>query len=163
LRCDFFSKKSSHEYIINAIDHCLRVLDVGCDEGQIGKILIEQKNCKVIAVEIDPEKFNNLNFEVIVGDIENEDILNKINKKIDAIIFGDILEHLKNPDIVLLKMKNYLNPNGKIIVSLPNIAYWRIRRDLLFGRFGYTKNGILDKTHLRFFTFKSAIEMFTRC
>lgn len=163
LENDFLFKKSSHEYIVDMIDYNSKVLDVGCDRGQIAKLLMERKNCKVVGVEIDLEKCKDLNFEIVVGDIEDKDILNNIKEKFDVIIFGDTLEHLKNPDLVLKKVRNYLNPASKIIVSLPNVAYWRNRRDLLFGRFNYTDYGILDRTHLRFFTFDSAIEMFNKC
>jgi len=135
---------------------------MGCDMGQVSKLLMH-KNCDVIGIEIDAQKCKDLNFELLVGDIEDENILNKISGKFDAIIFGDTLEHLKNPNMVLIKMRNYLNPAGKIVVSLPNVAYWRNRRDLLFGRFNYTEYGILDKTHLRFFTFDNAIKMFNKC
>jgi len=162
LKGDFFFKKSSHEYIVALVDYGSKVLDVGCDRGQIAKLLIG-KNCEVTGIEIDPKKCNSLNFKVIVGDIEHEDILNKVSEKYDAIVFGDTLEHLKNPDMVLWKMQNCLNPAGEIVVSLPNVAYWKSRKNLLLGRFNYTEYGILDRTHLRFFTLYSATKIFEKC
>lgn len=77
----------------------------------------------------------------------------------DFIVYGDILEHLKNPEAALLKLRNYLSRKGFIIISLPNVAHVYNRKNLLFGRWDYNDAGILDRTHLRFFTLKAAKEM----
>ncbi|PYT05283.1 MAG: glycosyltransferase/methyltransferase, partial [Acidobacteria bacterium] len=79
----------------------------------------------------------------------------------DAIIFGDVLEHLHNPGVVLEKLSRLLKPGGKILLSLPNIANIWIRISLLMGRFNYSRLGILDETHLRFFTLKTAKQLAT--
>jgi hypothetical protein len=74
-----------------------------------------------------------------------------------------VLEHVLYPDDVLnFFVKNYLKDNGKVIISLPNIANWQIRFQLLLGKFDYMETGIMDKTHLHFYTFKSAKEMIQR-
>jgi len=81
----------------------------------------------------------------------------KINQKFDVIIFADILEHLMFSEKVLnFFVTNYLKSNGKVIISLPNVANFTIRIGLLFGNFGYTESGILDKTHLYLYTLKTA-------
>jgi len=97
--------------------------------------------------------------DVIVGDIETMDSLPYPEEYFDVIIFGDVLEHLKDPLSVLKKLKKYLNKNGYIICSIPNIAHIYVRLNLLFGRWEYQDTGILDKTHLRFFTKKTAIKL----
>ena len=79
-----------------------------------------------------------------------------MDKKFDLIIFADILEHTIHPEKILeYYSTNLLKQKGKIIISVPNIANWNIRLKLLFGKFDYTKTGILDETHLKFFTYNS--------
>src|SRR5439155_6123933 len=75
---------------------------------------------------------------------------------VDVILFGDVLEHTRYPDRILLEAKALVKPGGQIIVSVPNVAHWRIRLGLLLGRFAYSDSGILDRTHLRFYTLRSA-------
>lgn len=82
-----------------------------------------------------------------------------IKKKYDIIIFADVLEHLINPELILTYFKKYLKPDGQIIISLPNIAFLLYRVQLLFGQWNYRMFGTLDKTHLRFFTIKSGVDM----
>lgn len=73
----------------------------------------------------------------------------------DFIIFADVLEHLRFPLHTLVNFRKYLKKDGKIFISVPNIANYRVRMNLLIGRFDYTEIGILDKTHIRFFTKKT--------
>jgi 2-polyprenyl-3-methyl-5-hydroxy-6-metoxy-1,4-benzoquinol methylase len=77
----------------------------------------------------------------------------------DAIVFGDVLEHLADPACVLTLARRCLSPGGVIIVSVPNIAHWTVRLRLLFGRFEYRDGGIMDATHLRWFTRKTLLAM----
>ena len=80
----------------------------------------------------------------------------------DYIIFGDVLEHLREPEQILKKMESYLIPGGHIITSIPNIMNAQVIFELLHGYFTYQDSGILDRTHLRFFTEKEIYSMFTR-
>ena len=77
----------------------------------------------------------------------------------DVVLFGDTLEHLPDPGAVLARLRSRLKPGGALVVSLPNVANWAIRLSLLAGRFRYTDRGILDRTHLRFFTRRTLIEL----
>ena len=81
--------------------------------------------------------------------------LPKFKEPFDVMIFGDVLEHLKNPLAVLRQLATSLKEDGAIIISLPNIANIYVRLSLLVGRFDYQERGILDRTHLRFFTRKT--------
>lgn len=141
-----------------------KVLDVGCATGYLSK-KFREKGCYVVGVEIDEDAGflarQNCN-DVIIGDIESMK-LPYPNEFFDAIVCADILEHLKRPDLVLLKLKRHLSKQGFLIASLPNIAYFKVRLKLLLGKFEYEETGILDLTHLRFFTLSSAKRMFNIC
>ena len=80
----------------------------------------------------------------------------------DAILFLDVLEHLRDPDGVLRAARDWLRPGGRVLCSLPNVAHWRVRLALARGRFDYTENGLMDATHLRWFTRRTARELLTR-
>ena len=139
-----------------------RVLDLGCADGLIGRFLKSNLNCEVIGVEIDKRAAINAKKyldKVIIGDLENIATYKLIYKqgKFDVIFASAILEHLKHPQIALKQITKSLKKGGTIIISLPNIAHWSIRKALLFGNFNYTPSGILDKTHLKFFTVRTAL------
>lgn len=93
---------------------------------------------------------------MIIGDIEQEDVWGKVTGKFDVITFADVLEHLRDPNQALTRAKDYLKEDGFIIISLPNVANWRVRLSLLLGKFNYTKTGILDESHLRFYNLETA-------
>jgi len=153
---------ASHEKMISLVNPEARVLEVGCANGFISSRL-KEKGCRVTGVEIDPEfaeSAKKICDEVICGNIEDETILGKISGEFDHILFGDILEHLKDPMVVVDRLKTFLTSDGTIIASLPNIAIWWMRRDMIRGRFIYTDTGLLDRTHLRFFSYCTAKQFF---
>lgn len=82
-----------------------------------------------------------------------------LGNNFDFIIFADVLEHVNSPERVLKFFQKYLKKDGQMIISLPNVANWKIRLGLLFGKFDYTDSGILDKTHLKLYTYKSGREL----
>lgn len=85
-------------------------------------------------------------------------------KSFDTIILADILEHLEDPWASLTKISSFLKDNGVLIVSLPNIRHFQVLKNLLFkGDFSYQDQGIMDKTHLRFFCKRNMIELFNEC
>ncbi len=138
------------------------VLDVGCGAGRLGAALKEDRDCFVIGVEQDREMANRARFaldDVIVGDIEE-----KVDKLpgdyFDCIVVADVLEHLKDPEAVLRKLGYALREDGAIVASIPNVRHWPVIKGLLEGKWDYADAGILDKTHLRFFTRKSIVELF---
>jgi 2-polyprenyl-3-methyl-5-hydroxy-6-metoxy-1,4-benzoquinol methylase len=91
--------------------------------------------------------------EMIVADLDKP--LPQLTGQFDVIVYGDILEHLRNPMEVFKGFNRYLRPNGRVIVSVPNVTHAWVRWNLLLGRFPYANRGILDRTHLRFFTLRS--------
>ena len=95
---------------------------------------------------------------VLHADIVNADSVHAAigSDQFDVLIFADVLEHLPWPSIVLREYMRYLRPGGTVIVSLPNVGLWAVRLSMLAGRFEYADTGVLDRTHLRFFTRRSA-------
>jgi O-antigen biosynthesis protein len=145
-------------------DDDLKILDVGCNTGIIGRKIMERKGMMVDGIDINTEALKEAGKyyrKVFKRELSQAGF--KIDdEKYDYIIFSDILEHLPQPNLILIDAKKYLKKDGRIIVSLPNIARFEIRLELLFGKFEY-KPGILGEDHLRFFTRKSAAKMINSC
>ena len=139
-----------------------KVLEIGCASGHFGKYLKAKAGCKVWAVELDGRlaEVARPDYEKIyVGDVQDEKVLDLLeNMKFDVVLCSNVLEHLAAPLPVLLRLKDFLEREGYFVIALPNIAHWSIRMKLFAGRFEYTETGILDNTHVRFFTRKTAIE-----
>lgn len=155
---DLSDRNTSWSQILNLVGANKRVLDIGCATGHLTKYFTAN-NCSVVGVEIDEEfalEAKQYCEEMVVGDIQQDSTIDKINGKFDAIVFGDTLEHLSCPENALNKTRYLLKEDGYLVISLPNIALWRIRFLLLFGKFDYSDRGIMDRTHLRFFTLKTA-------
>jgi 2-polyprenyl-3-methyl-5-hydroxy-6-metoxy-1,4-benzoquinol methylase/FtsZ-binding cell division protein ZapB len=153
---------TSHALMLELVGSNKRVLDVGCDTGYLGEELSSFGN-RVSGVEIDPvtgaEAAKRLE-RVVVADLEGGDPLGQFEPgSFDVVIFGDVLEHLRDPLPTLRAARPLLAPGGSIIISTPNVAHGDIRLSLLSGQFRYTKTGILDETHTRFFTRESLITL----
>ena len=154
---------NAHDFLILLAGTNKKVLELGPASGYLSKIL-RDVGCQITGIEIDPvlakqaEQFLD---KIIVGDIEELD-LDKIlgPKRYDVILIGDVLEHLKNPKKVLEKLHGFLNNEGYLVCSIPNIAHGSIRLKLLNGEFRYKPTGLLDETHLHFFTLDSILSMF---
>lgn len=148
----------AHMKIINYVGKNKRVFDVGCATGYLDE-RFRKNGCYVVGVEIDKEAAKEAEHycdNVIIGDIEHLERIPYPHMFFDVIVYVDILEHLKRPDKVLMRFKRYLAPDGYIVVSIPNLGYFKTRLRLLLGEFEYKRSGILDATHLRFFTLKTA-------
>jgi len=162
---DLENPKTSHDYQIILTGTGKKVLEFGTATGYISNILNE-RNCDVIGIEKNISWANSAKKfcrKIIVGDIENIDFKKELdNEKFDVILFGDVIEHLKNPQIILEKIQDHLLPNGFIILSIPNISHITIRLQILNGRFDYEQTGILDDTHLKFYTLYSIIELLNK-
>ncbi|MGC2422973.1 MAG: class I SAM-dependent methyltransferase [Nitrospirota bacterium] len=158
------SPVSVYSRVISIIPAGSRVLDVGCDTGNLGRA-IKANGSVVDGIEMDPEaaalaaeKID----RVTCGSIEDKEVLMGLGRLYDYIIFADVLEHLAYPERTLINIKPFLKRGGRVIASLPNVANFRVRLGLLMGRFEYTETGILDRTHLRFFTKKTGQQLFIR-
>ena len=148
--------------IIKQIEKKSVVLEFGPATGRMTKFLKEHLECKVYIVEIDEEsaqKAAKYAEDTIVGDIEDFEWLKKWEDvEFDYIVFADVLEHLRDPQIVLSKTKLLLKDEGKTIVSVPNVAHNSIMINLYNNIFNYTPVGLLDNTHIHLFAYNTLIE-----
>ncbi|MGB3683217.1 MAG: class I SAM-dependent methyltransferase, partial [Rubrobacteraceae bacterium] len=160
---DLKNSNSSQSLIVQLTGPGKRVLDVGTATGYVAKALVK-RGCEVTGVEINPEAAEQAEEHckrVIVGDIESMDLAAELgDETFDVIVFGDLLEHLKEPLQTLERFKSFLNSEGYVISSIPNIAHGSVRLALLQGEFRYRTLGLLDDTHLRFFTLDSVKQLF---
>ena len=152
---------SSHSVILSRLGdgRGRRALDVGAADGFLAERLTAQ-GWSVTALERDPElaaRARGRCKEVVVADLESA--LPLLHGPFDAIVYGDVLEHLSDPRAVLGALDQALAPGGTVIVSVPNVAHLWVRLSLLAGRFDYADRGILDRTHLRFFTRRTLLEL----
>lgn len=143
-----------------------RILEIGCGAGALGKAYISTVNpsCEYWGVEYVPEMAavsETILYRTIVGSIEDNSVYSKIPENyFDILIFGDVLEHLREPwDVLKLLTKN-MKDDGQCISCIPNVQHWSILRNLLDGNWRYQDSGLMDRTHLRFFTRTTMIEMF---
>lgn len=138
------------------------VLDVGCWNGTLGRTLVRDANAIVDGIERDKEQAqharDNGYRRVDVADLDRG-VPPAEGRTYDFVVFGDVLEHLVHPEQVLNALTSRLKPGGRVIVSLPNVAFVANRLTHLLGRWDYKDYGILDRTHLRFFTKRSMVSL----
>ncbi|MFD2725593.1 class I SAM-dependent methyltransferase [Hyunsoonleella rubra] len=139
------------------------LLDVGCGEGTFASYIKEKHNPETWGIELMPEhgeKAKKILDKVFIGECESF-IEELPNDYFDVIYFNDVLEHLVDPYWVLEKIKDKLSENGVIISSIPNMRYHSALKKLVLNKtWEYEEHGIMDKTHLRFFTGKSIANMY---
>jgi methionine biosynthesis protein MetW len=158
---------ASHRLLIEAVPHGARVLDVGCAGGYLAAALREQRGASVLGLEADPSSADaarRRGVEVVVGSVEDPVVVAGISDRahpFDAIVCGDVLEHLADPWRALGALAGLARPGGVVAVSLPNAAHWTVRRALLRGRFPREEHGLFDRTHLRWLTRADAHALLT--
>jgi 2-polyprenyl-3-methyl-5-hydroxy-6-metoxy-1,4-benzoquinol methylase len=152
---DLNQDNNSHTMMVGLVGSHKRVLDVGCANGYFAEVLVE-RGCQVSGVEFDPvaaEEARKHLDQLVVGDLEQLDLVAELGEgRFDVIVFGDVLEHLRDPLPVLRQARPLLAPGGYVVISIPNVAHGAVRLKLLQGRFDYQPLGLLDSTHIRFFT-----------
>ncbi|MCM1185072.1 MAG: methyltransferase domain-containing protein [Lachnoclostridium sp.] len=153
-------------YIEEEEDAPIKVLEIGCGMGAtLGHIQNRYPNAEVYGIELSDRVVHiakNYLPSVEQGNIEKMSLWYP-EGSFDYIIFGDVLEHLYDPRKVLMYIKKYLKPSGFILASIPNILHYSVILELLRGKFSYADSGILDRTHLRFFTLYEIVLMFKEC
>ena len=154
---------STHANVIRLVGEGRRVLELGPASGYMSEIL-RGRGCTVVGVELDKEmaaQAARFCERVIVGDLDTLDLDTELgDDRFDVIVAADVLEHLRDPLTTLRALRPFLKPEGWFVVSLPNVAHASVRLALLEGRFDYQDLGLLDRTHLRFFTHESIGQLF---
>ncbi len=154
---------NTHASVVRMVGESRRVLELGPATGYMTKLL-QQRGCAVVGIELDPEMARQaarFSERVIVGNLDSLDLADELGEdRFDVIVAADVLEHLKDPLDGLRRLRAFLSPGGCFVVSLPNVAHASVRLSLLQGRFEYRDLGLLDRTHLRFFTHETIRQLF---
>ncbi len=149
----------AHAALIAAVPPGARVLDVGCSTGYLAALLAARGH-DVVGIERDPRAVATARerggFVVVEGSASDPATLAQCDGSFDAMLCGDVLEHLGDPGAVLIALRERLDAAGVLIASLPNAVHWTARRSIACGRFPQDDHGLFDRTHLRFFTRASA-------
>lgn len=146
---------SSHRILIEFLHRYARqggtLLDLGAAGGELGEAVREHFS-RTVGFEFNADCVADLckRFDhAVIADLER---VKSLPSNVDAIVLADVLEHLTNPARALELVRNALRDDGRVFISVPNIANITVRLGLLFGIFEYRDRGILDHTHLRFYT-----------
>lgn len=146
----------SHTQIVRRVPRYARVLELGCADGSMSRLLKQHCEASIIGVEQNPNTawrarcFCDYVFTENLDDPHSLDALE--GEKFDVITLVDVLEHLQHPQALLQRLKPLLLDEGCLLLSVPNVAHASVRLELLKGDFRYESSGILDDTHLKFFT-----------
>ena len=150
------SADSSHGVLLRQLSKkspC-RVLDVGCSDGALGE-RIRALGHVVVGIDVECH-------ELVKGRLDNfiqADLDQGLPKDIpglfDVVLCADVVEHVRQPDVLLNELRAVVAPGGSVLVSIPNFGHWYPRVRTMFGLFDYDRRGILDRTHVRFFTHRS--------
>ncbi|MFI5626373.1 class I SAM-dependent methyltransferase [Nocardioides sp. NPDC051685] len=166
---DLDHRNTSHVQVLDLAESAAstgsgkRVLDVGCWTGEIGRILTE-RGFVVTGIEIDPEAASlaeKVLERVVVADLDATPLTEIVEPgSFDVVIFADVLEHLADPRAALEQARDLLAPGGRVVISIPNVTHGSIRLALLQGRWKTTDTGLLDRTHIKFYSRAGLLELF---
>jgi 2-polyprenyl-3-methyl-5-hydroxy-6-metoxy-1,4-benzoquinol methylase len=154
------SPHSSHGRVLQMMQHRppMRVLDVGCGPGWLAEALAAQGH-EVVGVDVTEEPGARDRMSSFVhADLEHG-LPDAVGGGFDVVVAADVIEHVRHPDALVAQMAERLRPGGTIIASVPNFGHWYPRVRTAAGRFDYDQRGILDATHLRFFTRRSFLRL----
>ena len=163
---DLDNANDSHSLVVSMVGENKRVLELGCAEGSTTRVL-QARGCHVTGIEIDCEAAQvarNFADRVLVQDLDGAHFEAELaGERFDVVLSADVLEHLRDPGRCLRACSRLLKPGGEVVLSVPNVAHADVRLALLEGHFDYTDSGLLDDTHLRFFTRSSLRQLLEDC
>lgn len=151
-----------HQLAVSSGKPNMQVLEIGCSSGYVGATLVA-KGHRVTGVEVDPEAAEaarTVLHEVFTGDADAFFRAHP-DRRFDAILLGDVLEHMAEPGATLARCASRLTADGALAISLPCVAHGSVRAMLLEGRWDYADFGLLDRTHLRFFSRQGMLDLLT--
>ncbi|MGA9748845.1 MAG: class I SAM-dependent methyltransferase [Nocardioides sp.] len=160
---DLGNPNTSHTQVVELVGFGKVVLDVGCATGDLARAL-NGRSCRVSGFEIDGEAAEKARPDLerlVIGDLNDAPLSAQFKPgEFDVIVFADVLEHLGDPRATLRDALSLLGPEGRVIVSIPNVTHGSLRLALLQGRWRYTETGLLDHTHVRFFDRAGLLRLF---
>lgn len=163
MRTDRVYQNSGNAPLIDMLDlgrHDARILDVGCGAGDNASLLrAKYPNCTIIGITNSEKEASIARTKMTschVVDVEAELPQDLAVQQFDVIVFCHVLEHLRYPALVLSRFACLLHTGGVVVIAVPNVLFWSMRWQFLLGNFEYQAAGVLDDTHLRFFTYKTA-------
>lgn len=148
---------SSWGAVYDLIKEKTTILDIGCSSGNFGEVLSNKKDCVVDGIDLDNDDVSKAKQKLRnawCADVEKSDITKITRSRYDYILLLDVVEHLVSPVDVLKKLQSLLKNDGQVIISVPNMAHISARLELMKGNFAYKQTGLLDNTHLHFYTEK---------
>lgn len=143
-----------------------QVLELGCAAGSMSKVLQQHYGCTITGVEYDADAAalaREFCQNVVVGDLNHPELLASISQRFDVIMFSDVLEHLRNPAACLQQAITLLDDDGYVVISVPNIAHGGVIAALWCDAFNYADTGLLDRTHIHFFTTTTLFALVEDC
>ena len=151
----------AHAFALTLVGWNRRVLELGAASGHVTRALVDRR-CTVTSIECDAQAAADLEgiaHEVIVGDLNDPHVFDTLTSDYDVVLAGDVLEHLLRPQDVLGQAVRLLRPGGQVVISLPHVGHIDVRLSLMRGQWNYRPWGLLDATHIRFFTLESIKQM----
>jgi methionine biosynthesis protein MetW len=151
----------SHAMIVRLVSGSRTVLEVGAATGYLSEA-IAKAGASVVAIEINPVAAaiaRERGLDVRVGTAET---VLRPDEQFDCVVLADVIEHVHDADSLLDAILRHLKPEGSMVISVPNVAHWTIRLQLLRGRFDYTQRGLMDETHVHFYTQASLQRLLAR-
>ena len=141
-----------------------RVLDVGCSQGATAPALRSAGVAEIFGIEPDLSDAAKAaqQYDRVVP-LRLDEVREAWDGMFDAVLFGDVLEHLEDPSEALVRVRSWLSPRGRLVASVPNFGNWAVIGDLLRGRFDYVPYSTLSGTHVRFFTRRTLVDLFEAC
>lgn len=147
------TKCDSYDVISSLVKDNSTVLEIGCGTGSLLEFLAKSRNCEVDGIEPNEDRAD-------LAKMKGLSVINSYlsattclpRKSYDYIIFADVLEHLDDPSDLLRNSRKFLRDGGSYIISVPNMIHWSVRIRILLGRLEYNQCGLLDATHLRWFS-----------
>src|SRR5574337_658980 len=161
------SSETAPANVVRMVGQSKRVLEIGCGPGSITKLLTHHGQCRVTALELDPEAITKVApycEAIMQADLNSAEWPHLLDgaERFDVVVAADVLEHLYDPWTTLRRMVPLIIPNGYLVISLPHVGHAAVVSCLINGDFDYRDWGLLDRTHIRFFGFKNIKELFAQ-